>query len=327
MGATNSMRTDPVDNKDGSKGAWPVRPFLAEGKVCFVGEAVAMVVAETLRQARDAAELVELEVEELPVSVGIEPGRAGDPPGSARQSRLRLGDGTAGRSRRRLRRRRIVSGDGVDHNRVIVNALEPRAAYAEWDGSRLHLCVNGQGVWVQKAELTRASASRRTVRVTNPDVGGGFGMKSMTYPEYFAIWPPRGSWARGALDSDRTEAMLSDNGGRDLVSHAEFGFDADHRLLAYRVRSSRTLGPTTRSYAQHIQSELFAKVLTGVYDFQLAALAAGASTPTPRRSTPIAARVAPRRSIPSSGPWTTPRVSGHRWLTCGGRTSSARLPL
>jgi aerobic carbon-monoxide dehydrogenase large subunit len=74
MGATNSMETDPVKNKDGSKGAWPVRPFLAAEKVCFVGEPVALVVAETLGQARDAAELIGFDYEDLPVSVGIEPG-------------------------------------------------------------------------------------------------------------------------------------------------------------------------------------------------------------------------------------------------------------
>ena len=74
MGVKSSMDTSPVDNKDGTKGAWPVRPFLATDKVHFVGEPVALVVARTLAQAKDAAELIEFDFEDLPVSVGLEPG-------------------------------------------------------------------------------------------------------------------------------------------------------------------------------------------------------------------------------------------------------------
>ena len=76
----------------------------------------------------------------------------------------------------------------VVHNRVTAAPMEPRAAFAEWDGDRLHLCVNGQGVWVQRNELSRMlGLPRDRIRVTNPDVGGGFGMKAMTYPEYVVM--------------------------------------------------------------------------------------------------------------------------------------------
>jgi carbon-monoxide dehydrogenase large subunit len=162
----------------------------------------------------------------------------------------------------------------VDHNRVIVNALEPRAAYAELDGSRLHLCVNGQGVWVQKAELARMLAlPADAVRVTTPDVGGGFGMKSMTYPEYIVLAQAARQLGRPVRwIATRTESMLTDNAGRDLVAHAEFGFDADLRVTAYKVDLVSNLGAYNSQFAQAIQSELFAKVLTGVYDIPLAAL-------------------------------------------------------
>ncbi len=271
MGATNSMGTDPVENKDGTKGAWPVRPFLAEGKVCFVGEPVALVVAETLGQARDAAELVALEIEELPVSVGIEPGGPTihpEAPGNlafdwATGDRAGVEAAMAGAAHRVVTR--------VEHNRIMVASMEPRGAYAEWDGAKLHLCVNGQGVWGQKDELIDAfGLTKDTVRVTNPDVGGGFGMKGATYPEYFAISAAAMKLGRPVRwMSDRTEAMLSDNGGRDLVSETELAFDADHRLVAYRVRNVSNLGAYNSGYAQHIQSTLFAKVLMGVYDCQL----------------------------------------------------------
>jgi len=270
MGATNSMETDPVRNKDGSKGAWPVRPFLASEKVCFVGEPVALVVAETYVQARDAAELIGFDYEELPVSVGIEPGGPAihaEAPGNLAFD-YGLGDAAAVEAAMAGAAHRVVCR--VEHNRIMVASMEPRGAYAEWDGARLHLCVNGQGVWGQKDELVGAfGLAPDAVRVTNPDVGGGFGMKGMTYPEYFAISAAAMTLGRPVRwMSDRTEAMLSDNAGRDLVSETELGFDADHRMVAYRVRNVSNLGAYNSGYAQHIQSSLFAKVLMGVYDCQ-----------------------------------------------------------
>ena len=271
MGATNAMETDLVKNKDGSKGAGPVRPFLAAEKVCFVGEPVALVVAETLGQARDAAEAIGFDYEELPVSVGIEPGGAtihAEAPGNLAFD-YGMGDAAAVEAAMAGAAHRVVTR--VEHNRIMVASMEPRGAYAEWDGARLHLCVNGQGVWGQKDELVAAfGLAPEAVRVTNPDVGGGFGMKGMTYPEYFAISAAAMTLGRPVRwMSDRTEAMLSDNAGRDLVSETELGFDADHRMVAYRVRNVSNLGAYNSGYAQHIQSSLFAKVLMGVYDCQL----------------------------------------------------------
>jgi aerobic carbon-monoxide dehydrogenase large subunit len=269
-GATNAMETDLVRNRDGSRGAAPVRPFLAEGKVSFVGEPVALVVAETLDQARDAAELIGFETEELAVSVGLEPGGPTiheEAPGNLAYD-YALGDVAAVERAMEGAAHRVTTR--VEHNRIMVASMEPRGAYAEWDGAKLHLCVNGQGVWGQKDELVAAFGLKpEAVRVTNPDVGGGFGMKGMTYPEYFAIAAAAMTLGRPVRwMSDRTEAMLSDNAGRDLVSETELAFDADHRMLAYRVRNVSNLGAYNSGYAQHIQSSLFAKVLMGVYDCQ-----------------------------------------------------------
>ncbi|HOZ32004.1 MAG TPA: molybdopterin-dependent oxidoreductase, partial [Tabrizicola sp.] len=151
-----------------------------------------------------------------------------------------------------------------------------RAAFADWDGDRLHLCVNGQGVWVQRNELSRMlGLPRDRVRVTNPDVGGGFGMKGMTYPEYVVISDAARRLGRPvAWLSTRTEGMLTDNAGRDLVATAELGFDADHRITAYRVNLVTNLGAYNSQFGQAIQTELFAKVLTGVYKVPHAALLA-----------------------------------------------------
>ena len=156
MGATNSMETDPVKNKDGSKGAWPVRPFLAGDKVCFVGDPVALVVAETLGQARDAAELIGFDYEDLPVSVGLEPGGPTiheEAPGNLAFD-YGLGDAAAVEAAMAGAAHRVATR--VEHNRIMVASMEPRGAYAEWDGAKLHLSVNGKGVWGQKDELIEA---------------------------------------------------------------------------------------------------------------------------------------------------------------------------
>ena len=158
----------------------------------------------------------------------------------------------------------------VGDNRAIVNSMEPRGAWAEFDGTRLHLSFSGQGVWVAKAHLVeKFGMTPETVRVTIPDVGGGFGMKAMMYPEYFVVAAAAKLLGRPVRwMSERGEGMLSDNSGRDLVSVAELAFDAHHRITAYRVRTTCNLGAYNSQFAQGIQTQLFSRILTGVYDIQ-----------------------------------------------------------
>ncbi|MDU8911312.1 xanthine dehydrogenase family protein molybdopterin-binding subunit [Aestuariicoccus sp. MJ-SS9] len=261
-----------VTNRDGTKGAAPERPLLARGRVRFVGEPVAMVVAETLQQARDAAELIEFDYDELPVHMEVAAGGAAIHPEAPdnRAFDWGLGDEAETEAAFAAAAHHIVLD--VEDNRVIANSMEPRGCFADWDGERLHLAVNGQGVWGFKSAVSAAlGLEPEAVHVTNPDVGGGFGMKAFNYPEYAVV-----SHAARALGkpvrwmSDRSEAMLSDNAGRDLTTRAELAFDADHRLLAYRVHSVCNLGAYNSGFAQAIQTELFSKVLTGVYDVQTA---------------------------------------------------------
>jgi aerobic carbon-monoxide dehydrogenase large subunit len=158
----------------------------------------------------------------------------------------------------------------AEDNRIIVNSMEPRGAYAEWQDGRLHVCASGQGVWDLKDELVRAfGLPEDRIRVTNPDVGGGFGMKAMAYPEYFVIAEAARQLGRPVRwMSERTEAMLTDNAGRDLVTETELAFDADLRITGYRVNILSNLGAYNSGFGQAIQSELFAKVLTGAYDIK-----------------------------------------------------------
>lgn len=267
-GVQTGMRFSRVTNRDGSKGAGPARPVLAEGRVRFVGEAIAIVVAETLDQARDAAELIGVEIDELPVALSLEPGGAAIHPEAAGNLAFDYGIGREVETAAALAASAHVVRLEVIHNRVIVNPLEPRGAWAEWQEGRLHLAVNGQGVWTQKRELARMlGLDEAAVRVTNPDVGGGFGMKAMTYPEYVVIAQAARMLGRPVRwMAERGEGMLSDNAGRDLIARAEIGFDADLRITGYRVTVLSNLGAYNSQFGQPIQSELFSKVLTGVYD-------------------------------------------------------------
>jgi carbon-monoxide dehydrogenase large subunit len=155
-------------------------------------------------------------------------------------------------------------------NRVIVNSLEPRGCFAEMEDGRLHVAINGQGVWGHKTDLAKwFGLDEAEVRVTNPDVGGGFGMKAMRYPEHFLVaLAARQTGKPVHWMSERTEAMLSDNAGRDLDVTCTLGFDADHKLTAYKVDSLSNMGAYNSQFGQNIQSALFAKVLTGTYDVQ-----------------------------------------------------------
>lgn len=269
-GVDIAMAGATLKNRDGSPAAKPLRPMLAKEKVRHVGEPVAVVVAETAVQAKDAAELILFDVDELPAKVDLVPGGAAlhEEAPENRAFDWGLGDEVATEAAFAAAARTVALE--VGDNRIIVNSLEPRGCFAEWDGTRLHLSNNGQGVWVHKDNLVKAfGLDPENVRVSNPDTGGAFGMKAMAYPEYFVI-----CHAARALGhpvrwmSDRTEAMLSDNGGRDLTSIAELAFDENNRITAYRVRTKCNLGAYNSQFGQPIQTTLFSRVLMGVYDVQ-----------------------------------------------------------
>ena len=268
-GVRNDIPTTPAkDPATGARGATPPRPILADGRVRFVGEAVAFVVADDLAAARDAAEAIALEVDDLPVKLDV---AAGGPavhdaaPDNVAYT-WALGDEAAVDAALAGAAHRVALT--VDDNRIICASLEPRGVWAAPEDGRLHVCVNGQGVWGPKRQLAAIlGMDRADIRVTNPDVGGGFGMKAMTYPELFLVAHAARALGRPVRwMGDRSESMLSDNAGRDLVCAAELGFDADHRLVAYKCENWANMGAYNSGYAQNIQSELFSKVLPGVYD-------------------------------------------------------------
>ena len=276
-GLDDHMSFTTVQNRDGTTAAAPERPLLARGRVRYVGEPVAMVVADTLDRARDAAELIELDLDERPAH--MEPAPGGEALHDEAPDNVAfdwaLGDeaAVAAAFEGAAHTVRLEIGD----NRVIANSMEPRGAWAEWTGDpdadgRVHLCVNGQGVWTNRGELARVlRLDEARVRVTTPDVGGGFGMKGAPYPEEILVAQAARVAGRPVRwMAERTESMLSDHAGRDLVSTAEMAFDADHRLVAYRVDTLSNLGAYCSQFSQLIQGMLFSRVFTGCYDVQAA---------------------------------------------------------
>jgi carbon-monoxide dehydrogenase large subunit len=257
-------------NRDGTKGANPERPLLARGRVRFVGEPMAVIVADTLSAARDAAELIEMDLSERAPHMEVAPGGPAihdDVPDNVAYD-WALGDEAATDAAFAKAAHHVKMT--LEDNRVIVNSMEPRGCWAEWDGEKLHIAIGSQGVWPHRNQISKAlNLDPENVRVTTPDVGGGFGMKAMAYPEYFVISQAARMLSRPVRwISDRSEAMQTDNAGRDLVSTAELAFDADHRIIAYRVKIHANLGAYNSQFGQPIQSEVSSKVLTGLYDVQ-----------------------------------------------------------
>lgn len=130
---------------DGGKGKTPRRPALAEDKVRFVGDAIALIVAETMEQAKDAAELIVFDYDDLPAHLALEPG--GEPLHDDVPDNLVFDFGLGDKDKVEAAfaaAHKVVEMDIAD-NRIIVNAMEPRACFAEWDGDRLHFCFGGRG--------------------------------------------------------------------------------------------------------------------------------------------------------------------------------------
>ncbi len=269
-GVTGGLTATTQKNRDGSRSAEPRHPILAEGRVRFVGQPVALIVAETLEQAKDAAELVGLDIDELPAQMALAPGAVDIHPEAPGNLAVDWHEGDGAAVAAAIKGAAHVVRAEVIDSRCMVNAMEPRGCYAEWDGTRMHLCFGGQGVWGAKANIARLfDLEAENVRVTHPDVGGGFGMKVKAYPEYLACCFAARELGRPVRwIADRTESMLSDNGARGLEHDVEMGFDADHRLIAYHVKTRFDLGAHNSGFGQMIQTYLFARVCSGVYDLR-----------------------------------------------------------
>jgi aerobic carbon-monoxide dehydrogenase large subunit len=264
----------PMENRDGSKGKNRLRPVLCTDRVRHVGDNVAFVVAETPSQARDAAELVVVEYESLDVVADTEsasaPGQPlvhDDVPNNLSFD-WQYGDPAAVDAA--FARAAHVTKLRVINNRLVANAIEPRAAIADFDAAAgtvaLHTCT--QGGWLLTdilAGTLKIDSSK--VRILTPDVGGGFGMKAFFYPEYaMAAWASRLLGRPVKWTGERSESFLADVMGRDHVTEAELALDADHRILGMKVETTANMGAYSSLFGPFIPTGAALKVLPGVYD-------------------------------------------------------------
>ena len=260
---------------DGSPVGTPVRHLLARERVRFVGEPVAVVVAETLEQARNAAEAVSVEYEELPVLVRLQDAAA---PGARPHceeapdniaAELRHGDASAATAAFAVAKH-VVTLDLVNQRLASVT-LEPRSVLAFVDPAddRLTVRMSTQmpsGIKASLASDLLGIAAER-IRVTVGDVGGGFGMKSAIHPEEavtaWCAWTHRRAvkWV-----ADRSEEFLSAATGRDTESHVEMALDALGRVLALRIRALANTGGYAGRSGVALPLMIGPWVQTGVYD-------------------------------------------------------------
>ncbi len=271
-GVKNNMGASLIDNQDGSKGAAPGRPILATGRVRFVGEPLAMIVAETMAQAKDAAEMIMFDYDDLQPTMALAPGGPAIHPEAPDNVAYDWAVGDKEATDAAFAAAAHTTCLEVIDNRVIANPMEPRACYAEMREGRLHFSYGGQGVWGIKGSLAQTlGIDKEAIHVTTEDVGGGFGMKAFDYPEYFMVAHATHALGKPVRwQAERTEGMLSDNGGRDLISTVELAFDKNLKITGYRVDTLSNMGAYNSGFAQFIQSDLASRVLAGVYDIQAA---------------------------------------------------------
>ena len=231
----------------------PERMALATGRARHVGEPVAFVVAETALAAIDAAERVEIDYDPLPCIVdtrkALDPGAPqlhGDVPNNV-SFRFEKGDPIAVRAG--IHQAAHVVELELINNRLIIAPLEPRAAIGEYDpaSAGFHLLLSGQGVHGIRQPLAESvfRVPMEQVRVSCPDVGGGFGVKNGLYPEYvLVLWAARRFGRPVRWRSGQAEDFVSTAQGRDNVTTARLALDKDGRFLALDVETIANLGAT-----------------------------------------------------------------------------------
>ena len=249
-GGIGVMQASSGKNRDGSATPRPPQMALAEGKVRYVGDPVAVVVAETAMQARDAAEAVLLDIDPLPA---VTRARDADAPGAPLVHDAVPGNlvmdyhhGDAAAVSAAFAQAAHVTRLSISNSRVVVSALEPRSALAEYDvdTGRYTLRVGCQGVFGLRASLKDVlGVPVEQVRVLTGNVGGSFGMKASVYPEYPCLLLAARLLGRPVKWTDeRSESFLSDSHGRDHDVDAELALDAEGRFLAIRVTGWGNLG-------------------------------------------------------------------------------------
>ncbi len=264
-----------ITSKDGTPMKMAPHPALAHEKVCHVGDAVAVVLAETLAAAKDAAEKVQVDYEVLPAVADAAKAQASGAPQIHEVApnntiyNWSLGDAAA--TEAAFKSAKHVTRLDFINNRLVPNAMEPRAAIAEYDSGSdgLTLWQTTQNPHVARLVLAAfiGLAPEHKLRVIAPDVGGGFGSKIFIYPEeVVALWAARRVGRPVKWVSERSEAFLTDAHGRDHVTHAEMAFGEGGKILGLRARTIANLGAYMSTFSSSVPTYLYATLLSGQYD-------------------------------------------------------------
>ena len=260
-------------NADGSKPEMTPRRSLAYEAVRHVGEAVAAVVADTREQAVDAVDLVEVEYEPMPAVTEIEDAlTAGAPlvwPGAPGNLAGFNRFGDAAKVDAAFKKAAHVVSLDIVHQRLIVNAMEPRAIMAEWDGDRIVVHLGSQNPSGTRDTLCEVilKMPKEKVRVLVRDIGGGFGMKVGIQPdESVAVWAAKVLKRPVKWRAERSEEFAATTAGRDQLHKASVALDKDGRILALRMEAFANIGAYPSRAGVVIPLFVGPKVMTGTYD-------------------------------------------------------------
>ena len=264
-----------IHSKDGSPMKAGGHPALAQGKVRYVGDHVAVVIAETLAQARDAVEKIHVDYELLkPVIDMAHATDSGSPVihDVAPDNQVydwHLGD--KGATEAAFAKAKHVTKLDIVNNRLIPNAMEPRAAIGDYDSGNdaFTLYTTSQNPHVARLVLSAfiGIAPEHKLRVIAPDVGGGFGSKIFIYAEEtVCVWAAKKVGRPVKWTGDRTEAFLADAHGRDHITHAEIAMDDKGHILGLRVKTKANLGAYLSTFSSCVPTYLYAPLLSGQYN-------------------------------------------------------------
>jgi len=262
-----------ITSIDGTPMKEPKHPVLAEDKVRHVGDQVALVVAETLAQAKAAASLVDVDYDALPAvantatAAGAKTAVHDIAPDNVCYT---WGCGDKAAVDAAFAKAAHVTTLEFVNNRLVPNAIEPRAAnavYSRADDSYT-LYVANQNPHVERLLMTAfvLGLPEHKVRVIAPDVGGGFGSKIFLYAEDTAlVWASKRVGRPIKWTAERSESFLTDAHGRDHVTKAELALDAAGKFLALRVHTTANLGAYLSTFASAVPTILYATLLAGQY--------------------------------------------------------------
>ena len=261
-----------VKSKDGSDMIQPAHPPIAVDRVNYVGEPYAVVIAETLEAAKNGAEALDPDFEALPAVVDVASAADGEQihenvPGNQCYD-WELGDKAA--TDAAFAQAHHISTLDIVNNRLIPNAIEPRAALGEYDAASgmYTLHTTSQNPHLERLVLAAfvGVAPEARLRVISPDVGGGFGSKIFVYAEETAV-----IWAAGKIRrpvkwrAERSESFLADAHGRDHVTKAELALAEDGTFLGLRVKTRANMGAYLSTFASSVPTYLYGTLLAGQY--------------------------------------------------------------